>query len=337
MIDIKNKRCEAEGCNKINPAFDITGGTGRFCVKHKLSNMINIKGKRCEAEGCDKITPIYDIPGGTGRFCLKHKKPGMVDIKHIKCKYMDCNTRAYYGHPGNRVTYCTRHRLPGMIRRPNGKCKSDNCKEPAIYGLNYIPTHCESHKHPDQQNYIERECKSCNLIMTLNKDNLCEYCNPIGFEIARLAKQRAVMAYLDNKGLYGSSTDTIIDGGICGKERPDRVFDFGDKIIIFECDEHQHRDRACECEQTRMVNIGQMFGGIPVYFIRWNPDDYTPTSPQKGPEPIQKRYSLLADLLQSIKDNRYTLPNGLISAIYMYYDDWDNLNNTEWNIITKFD
>jgi hypothetical protein len=260
----------------------------------------------------------------------------MIDIKHIKCNYIDCNTRAYYGKPGNPRIHCAKHRLPGMIRRPNGKCKISNCGEPAIYGINYIPTHCENHKQPDQQNYVERECKSCKLVITLNKDDLCEYCDPKKFETARLAKQNAVMTYLDNKGLYGTSTDTVVESGICGKERPDRVFDFEDKIIIFECDEHQHRDRACECEQTRMVNIGQIFGGIPVYFIRWNPDDYTPASSHRQPEPIQKRYKLLAELIQAIKDNRYVLPKALVSVLYMYYDEWDDLNSATWNMITPF-
>jgi len=89
--------------------------------------------------------------------------------------------------------------------------------------------------------------------------------------ISRLAKQNDLMNYLDARDLKGVSTDIVIDKGECGKERPDRVYDFGDKIVILECDEYQHRDRQCLCEQTRMVNIGQSFGGIPVYFIRWNP------------------------------------------------------------------
>ena len=90
---------------------------------------------------------------------------------------------------------------------------------------------------------------------------------------------------------------------------------------MFECDEHQHRDRACDCEQTRMVNIGQSFGGTPVYFIRWNPDDYTPSNSRKQPESIEKRYKLVAELIHAIKDNKYKLPSALVSAIYLYYDE----------------
>ena len=73
------------------------------------------------------------------------------------------------------------------------------------------------------------------------------------------------MDYLNSRELVGMSTDVIIDHGECGAERPDRVFDFGNKIIILECDEDQHRYRICECEQTRMVNISQSFNHRPSF------------------------------------------------------------------------
>jgi hypothetical protein len=131
----------------------------------------------------------------------------------------------------------------------------------------------------------------------------------------------------------GSSTDVVIDDGICGKERPDRVYDFGDKIVVLECDEHQHRDRVCVCEQTRMVNIGQSFGGLPTYFIRWNPDDYSPESDRKNPEVLPKRHKLAGDLLRDIRVGTYALPTGLVSAVYLYYDGWDSLATAEWSVL----
>jgi hypothetical protein len=167
----------------------------------------------------------------------------------------------------------------------------------------------------------------------LDKDNKCENCNPASWLTARLAKQNALMAYLDNRGLKGSGTDTIVDGGICGKERPDRIYDLGDKVLILECDEHQHRQRACACEQARMVNIGQTFGGLPVYFIRWNPDDYSPAG-RKKPEDVKKRYKLVGDLIADLRDNKMNLPKALVSALYMYYDDWSSLAEEEWRVIT---
>jgi hypothetical protein len=370
MVNVVSKRCEYEGCDIKNPNFDIQGGKGRFCHKHKIAEMIDIKHKLCEYEGCesrssfdfkegkgrfcaehkmDKMIIIYcrrceyngcesissfDIQGGKGRFCAKHKKPEMVDIKHKKCVHEECEIQALYGKPGNPKSHCGKHRQKGMIRRPNSKCVS--CKELAIWGTNWIPKHCELHKTEDDQNLLEYPCISCNLMYILDKENKCENCNPESFATARLAKQNALMDYLDARDLKGSSTDTTVDHGVCGKERPDRVYDFGDKIVILECDEHQHRDRQCLCEQTRMVNIGQSFGGLPVYFIRWNPDDYSPENSRKNPEELAKRYKLVGDLIRDIKKEKHILPTALVSAIYLYYDGWDGLSAENWTVLSEF-
>lgn len=171
--------------------------------------------------------------------------------------------------------------------------------------------------------------------MVLDKNNRCEYCDPARFESNRLAKQNALMEYLNRKNLRGNSTDVIIERGECGRERPDRVFDLDDKIIILECDEHQHRDRQCLCEQTRMINISQSYGGMPVYFIRWNPDNYI-SADGKLPEPVAKRHSTVAKFLREICDNRLELPKALLSVFYMYYDGWTDLGSSEWNIITPY-
>ena len=173
-----------------------------------------------------------------------------------------------------------------------------------------------------------------NLLYILDNTNKCENCNPDSWLKARLAKQNALMDYLNIRELRGLSTDTSIDSGICGRERPDRVYDFGDKILILECDENQHRERACTCEQIRMVNIGQSFGGVPVYFIRWNPDDYQPSDNSKKQEVLKKRHKLCGDVISDIKNVKITLPSALVSAIYLYYDGWSSFVDETWKIIT---
>jgi hypothetical protein len=80
--------------------------------------------------------------------------------------------------------------------------------------------------------------------MILDADKKCEFCVPTKFNAGRLAKQNALMDFLDKRGLKGTSTDKIVEGGVCGKERPDRIFDNGSFVVILECDEHQHMDRA---------------------------------------------------------------------------------------------
>jgi hypothetical protein len=260
----------------------------------------------------------------------------MINVKSKICNQENCKISASYGIPGHKRSKCFTHRLTGMIRKPNAKCSTKDCKELAIYGLNWTPKHCETHKTPDDQNLVERPCISCGLMYVLDTNNKCENCDPEAFKTARLAKQHALMSYLDSRNLKGLSTDITIDNGICGKERPDRIYDLNDKIIILECDEHQHKDRQCLCEQTRMVNISQMFGGIPVYFIRWNPDDYTPQNDKKDPELLLKRYKLLGDLLEDIQKEKVVLPSALVSAIYMYYDEWASLAEESWKVLTPF-
>jgi hypothetical protein len=263
----------------------------------------------------------------------------MINTKVKYCIYHGCTSAQRYGKPGTRMSHCAKHREPGMIRRSNGKCKSPRCREPAIYGTNYTPRHCAAHRLPEEQNLVERECVSCHLTMILNATDHCEFCDPATFATARLAKQNALFTYLDARTdlPLPLTTDTVIDGGACGKERPDRTYDLGDKILILECDEHQHRDRACDCEQTRMANIGQSYGGAPVYFIRWNPDDYSPESDRKEPEPIAKRHKLVGDLIRDIKKRKVALPSALVAAIYLYYDGWDKLATEPWHTIVKLE
>jgi len=333
MVNVKAKRCVHPGCDS-QPSFDIKGGKGRYCVTHKTAEMIDVKHKHCEHPGCDS-QPIFDIKGGKGRYCATHKTAEMVDVKNKRCEHPECNTHVSYGLPGQFPSHCAQHRKPGMMLKPRAKCK--DCKNLAIYGINRIPKHCEMHKTEDDENLLERPCNSCGLLYILDKAGYCEICHPESFAVARLAKQTALMDYLDAHGLKGESTDKIVEGGICGKERPDRIYDFGDKIIILECDEFQHQDRACACEQTRMVNIAQSFGGIPVYFIRWNPDDYCPENERKKPEELAKRYKLCADVLRDIQSGKHELPYAFVSALYLYYDGWSSLQEESWNVLLKYE
>jgi uncharacterized protein YxjI len=336
MMDVKTRRCEYEGCDIIKPAFGIKRGKGRFCKIHKTAEMVDVKSKRCEHDGCDSISTAFDIKGGKGRFCGTHKTAEMMNIKHKRCEHEDCTTHASYGKPGNPRSHCAKHRHPGMIKRPNGKCVI--CKEHAIYGTNLIPKHCEDHKTEEDQNLVEQECTSCRLVMVLDKHNKCEYCNPEAFKAATLAKQNALMDYLDARGLPGTSTDVMVNNGECGRERPDRVYEYPDRVLIMECDEHQHQYRQCVCEQTRMINIAQGYGGLPVYFIRWNPDDYIPANDKKEPELLAKRHKLAADVIRDIQNRKMKLPNsGLVFALYLYYDEWDGLANESWKVLMELD
>ena len=57
----------------------------------------------------------------------------------------------------------------------------------------------------------------------------------------------------------------------------------------------------------------------------------------KKPDTILQRHKLVKDFIKDIKNNKLKLPNSLVSAFYMYYDDWDCLNNDNWEIITALE
>jgi hypothetical protein len=334
MIDVINKYCEKENCIRVNPSFDIIGGKGRFCFEHKLDNMINIKSLRCLYEGCKKIA-TFGILNDIAQYCNEHKTSEMVDIKHKKCN--ECNTRAIYGKAGSNPIYCAKHRKLGMIKRPNSNCIIKGCNQKAIYGTFITANHCNNHKTTDDINILENKCILCGLNMILDNNQKCEFCNPQPNSKNYLTKQNKLMTYLDSLGLYGITTDKIINNGECGKERPDRVYDLNDKIIIIECDENQHKDREKSCEITRMKNISQSFGGIPVYFIRWNPDKYKLFHSSHIPESLTARHKLVGKLLFDIHHNKYKMPHALLSVLYLYYDNWNGIENQVWDIITPFD
>jgi hypothetical protein len=330
MILLVSRLCAFEGC-KVSASYNFKGEKPKFCGKHADDGMIIIYGSYCNSSDCSSLA-TFGVPGTTKpTHCIIHKKDGMKDVKHPLC---DCGIRAYYGKPGTNCSVCYIHRSPGMIRRSNSKCKK--CSAAAVYGKNHQNLHCEKHKLEGEENYVEQNCIGCGLTMVLDTTGKCEYCNPETYATRRLEKQKALMEYLDKHKLPGNSTDKIVEGGVCGKERPDRIFDCGEFVIILECDENQHKERSCECEQTRMVNIAQSFGGTPVYFIRFNPDYYNPYDDDVDCEKLQKRYSTLAKLLNDMIKKKITLPKALASAIYLYHDGWESLQKQEWIKLLEF-
>ena len=338
MIDVINKRCLHDGCD-ILPNYGLPGKKPEYCKKHATAKMVDLKSKTCLFEGCD-IQPVYGLKGKKPEFCKKHATADMIDVKHETCLHDGCMSRPVYNFPGQKIAFCIKHRTPGMIKRSKSKCKAPKCREIATFGRHdLIPIHCETHKTDDERNLVERNCESCGLLMILDATNKCEFCNPEIFKVVALAKQTAIMQYLDNRTDLPTplSTDTIIEGGVCGKERPDRIYDLSDKILIIECDEHQHKDRPCLCEQTRMINIGQSFGGLPTYFIRWNPDNYIPFKKDKEPEPLAVRNKLLGDLIRDIVNHMITLPHNMVTALYLYYNGWQSLAKEPWQTLLAYD
>jgi len=165
-------------------------------------------------------------------------------------------------------------------------------------------------------------CISCGLRYNLSNSDKCSYCDP---NKRRLEKQTLVKEFLDKNG-HGDYTsyDRAIDESVCGRERPDFMWDLKTHYMILEVDENQHASRPCECEQTRMINIAQSLGGPPVYFIRYNPDDYKVKGEKQTTTP-GKRLKNLVEWLERVK--AYTpetiMTDGMVNVTHLYFDEYE--------------
>jgi hypothetical protein len=164
---------------------------------------------------------------------------------------------------------------------------------------------------------LEQRCNSCTLLTIVDSAGRCETCDPAAFKRIRLAKQNMVRDFLLAHGVTFESIDRAVDGGVCGKERPDFYIDCGTHILIIEVDEHQHAGRPCECEQTRMVNISQS-NGMKTIFLRWNPDKYRTCKGTKMDTTVRR----LDVLLEYIKHHKTIPPPDFLNVIYLYFDDF---------------
>ena len=318
MVDVKNKKCEADGCEK-QPTYNVRGETKtRFCDEHRLQGMVDVKNKKCES--CEK-QPTYNVRGQTkGRFCYEHRLTEMINVKNKTCETDGCEKQPNYGWLGKGTSRCGPHRQKGMITSPNRKCET--CKELGTHEANGA-RYCEDHMLNGAENLGVDTCTSCGLddILTNGK---CGTCDPQLIHIHRHAKEIRAKDLFTAAG-FTFVHDKILESKKCGMERPDFQFDCGTHFVYVEVDEHQHQSYACECEQGRMINLVHV-RGMPVRWIRYNPDVYEPANGQRKIKLEQREKKLIEYTKWAMKNP----PDTISSVLYLFYDEYDT-KNQEWH------
>ena len=338
MMDMYHVRCMEKGCLS-RPVYNYEHEVkGVYCVKHKKNGMMDVISDRCQNESCTKQA-CFNFPGNTKAvFCDQHKIDGMVDTKNRNCKFEGgCGGQAAYGFIGEKASRCRMHSEKGMMKYPNRRCDEDGCKDNAQYGFEgCYPIYCEIHHvQGDHVNLIEQVCRACGL-MNILRDGLCLYCNPASKRQV-LNKQNDVKDWLQASGYRVISCDKRIDGGVCGKERPDFVLETdGGFFVVIEVDEFQHAAYLIECENTRMVNISQSLGA-PTMFIRFNPDPYTVGASKQNVR-MADRYKVLKTWLDdSLKMSMEGVKKiGFCSYVRLFYNDF-NERKCNYETILEFD
>ena len=125
-------------------------------------------------------------------------------------------------------------------------------------------------------------CTTANCMTIVSRSGIkCSMCSPrprtnsrvkeIRFA-AMLEKWRDIEAAIPSFIWNKQTPDT--DPVQCGRYRVDFTFNMDTWIIALEHDEHQHSDRQLSCELARMGEVSLGYKGLPVHWIRYNPDSF---------------------------------------------------------------
>jgi hypothetical protein len=257
----------------------------------------------------------------------------MVDIKHPKC--ITCKTRASYGLPGLASTMCVKHKTENMISKPRSKCKTGKCRLNAIYGIKH-PLHCETHKNEHDINLTETRCKKCGLLDVCIDNlciNICSNSEKITYEMKRRKKVKELRVFEILKSKCGDPDEynKRVSSNCGGKNAEEKEFgyDFNTHKLYIEVDENQHKSYCELGEINRMKNIYMDDGGVPIIFLRYNPDNYQ-LNGKKQTISQEKRESELVKWVKYYQ-NLKNIQGYDLSVQYLFYTDGDNtkLHNIE--------
>ncbi len=283
-----------------------------------MDSYLNIKTSRgCKYKDCTVKRPNFNYKGEIiPLFCKKHALDDMVDVRSKLCNHAECDRRATFGNISDNIkVFCSKHKQDGMIDFNNNKpiypvvkCKAYNCSITPYY--NYKDKNkgvlCVNHKESDMvdvvNNYKRKDYKITSI-------------------------EQRIRIIFDINGLMYITNDTTIYYTLYKYEdKPANSF-------LFDCVTHyliveivnQQNDNDTSAEILRMKEIRQRKDGLPVWFIRFNPNDYKKINGRKrtSGESQSKRH---VKLLEWIKYCQNTSPceyNDYIRTVYLYYDNWD--------------
>ena len=131
-------------------------------------------------------------------------------------------------------------------------------------------------------------------------------------------RETLVAHALTAAGLQWSSWDKQLPESSCGRYRPDFLFELDTHVVVVEVDEYQHARPGYSCDNARMLDIYGACGGLPVVFIRFNPDEYSlGGEPQTGPD-FESRVAVLVDHARSALA---VPPSHPLTITRLYYDN----------------
>lgn len=298
-----------------------------WCWACSLPNTVNVNIQICQ--GCYKAKAQYGFDkAGKSLWCSKCKKQDSINLNSKICDYDGCITRPSYGFINEFSSVCAQHRQIGMIYLPGRQCEEKDCRSLAVYGTCISKrARCHDHKLPDDFNLIEKECVNCHLYGVLDETNHCSTCKPGRYLQYVKRHENRIKALLEAKG-YAFSNDCIANNnGFC-RDKPDFCFHPTRHLtnpnrthaVIVEVDEIQHRDISDLCERKRMHRVTQSFEGIPVLWIRYNPDTFKLANGIRSSKTKLSQSDRETHLIEWVERALRRVPTNLLEVVYLFYD-----------------
>jgi hypothetical protein len=114
----------------------------------------------------------------------------------------------------------------------------------------------------------------------------------------RKKREEQLYKFLTSVG-YSPDRETVVP--FCGQgSRKLARLDFAiyklDRVVVVECDEHEHDRESVLCEVTRMLDVAaqhRLASDLPLHFIRFNPDGYKVDGRAQKPKMAERHKELV--------------------------------------------
>jgi hypothetical protein len=336
MIDVSNKKCEYNLCNK-KPNFNYEyEKTPRFCSQHKFIDMVDIIHNTCCFPNC-KTQSIYNFIDEKPKFCKNHKQELMIDVKNKKCNYDGCCKNKFYNFQNEKsALFCSEHKENGMIDVTHkfNICFYDGCETRPTYNYEGETKglYCVKHKKVNMINVLIKKCKANFCLGTSANPKYKGYCSscyqnlfpndPLTLQMYSKTKEIAVRDYI-NLNFEGFQHDKPLWTSNCNCTHRRRI-DFrkliGNTLLCIEVDENQHKNYNEKQEEIRYDDLYMLHSGKFI-FIRFNPDKFKNKHNKIINPMLYTRLPLLKEEIEKqVKRIENEDNKELLEIIKLYYD-----------------
>lgn len=324
---VKAKICHQSGCTRL-AIYGVEQHEAIVCSEHNPEKWPNVKDRLCEHPGCTK-QPSFGLEHMS--VCSSHNFENWPDRRKKRCAVEGCTTTPSFG-PAGVTLVCSTHNVDHWPRLKNDLCQYVGCKTAASFGpTGSKPLVCSSHNFEGWANIHAKRCMHPDCNLSVNQND--EFCANHDTSRKRRSKVREtqVANYLlhDAKLPFDTWNKCLEYSRICADQTyfPDFTYDAGSHIVVLEVDELQHAHRGYSCDNKRMLDVFNTYGGLPVVFIRFNPDAYTLKNQLVPVADVGKvDQPRLVKLVDTISVQLQKIPEHHITIIRMYYDNTQHNN-----------